>query len=84
MASVDARGISVRELAEALRSVDSRAVLVPPRILRRIVRGVLGLDRLMGQIPHRGGFAAPSAGALEYADVARSSSWSPVGPSPSG
>ncbi|HEY2158690.1 MAG TPA: hypothetical protein VGH33_23870, partial [Isosphaeraceae bacterium] len=67
MLSVEASGISVVELAAALRSVDPRAVLVPPRILRRVIRGVLGIDRLMGHIPHRGGFATSSARALEFA-----------------
>ncbi len=67
MASDEARGMSVVELAAALRSVDPRAVLVPPRILRRVIRGVLGVDRLVGHIPHRGGFAAASSLALEHA-----------------
>jgi hypothetical protein len=68
MPSVEARGISVVELAEALRSVDPRAVLVPPRILRRVIRGVLRIDRLMGHVPHRGGFATSSTSALLYAE----------------
>ncbi len=51
MASVEASGISVGELAHALRSVDPRVVLVPPRILRRVLRGVLGIDSPFGQCP---------------------------------
>ena len=68
MPSIEPRGITVVELADALRAADSRAVLVPPRILRRVIRGVLGIDRLMGHIPHRGGFATTSACALEFAE----------------
>ena len=68
MASVEARGISVGELAHALRSADPRVVLVPPRILRRVLRGVLGIDRLLGHVPHRVGLATDAAAALAHAD----------------
>ncbi len=68
MAIVEARGITVGELADALRSADPRVVLVPPRILRRVLRGVLGIDRLLGHVPHRGGFTTRTASALEHAE----------------
>lgn len=68
MSTVEARGITVGELADALRAADPRAVLVPARILRRVIRGVRGIDKFFEPIPHRGGFATSTAAALEHAE----------------
>jgi len=69
MAIVADRRLTAAELATALRSVDPRVVLVPPRILRRVIKGALGLGGLARQVPHRGGFATTAATALAHAEA---------------
>ncbi len=54
-------------LIRILRDVDSRVCLIPARVLRRVIRGIMGVGGL-GKIPHRGGFAERTEVVLRYAN----------------
>ncbi len=68
MATAEWQGVRVEELAEALRSVDPRIALVPPRVLRRVVKGVVDHGQFAWNVPHLEGFAAPGSSVLLYTD----------------
>lgn len=53
MADGGDRSIDVPELERLLRATDPAALLVPPRILRRVIKHDLGLARIGVHIPHR-------------------------------
>ncbi|MEW4570900.1 hypothetical protein AB1L88_23785 [Tautonia sp. JC769] len=47
------RGMSLEELKQAIRAADPNAVLVPPRILRRVIKHDRKMASLGLQVPHR-------------------------------
>jgi len=53
MAAVGDRPIDVAELERAVRGAEPGALLVPPRILRRVIKRDRGLTRVGLQVPHR-------------------------------
>src|SRR5581483_9839942 len=53
--------ISAPELERVLQSVDPRVVLVPPRLLRRVIKRVGGVPGLGLQVPHRKSFVCAAA-----------------------
>ena len=67
MESTEPRELSARELAHALRSVDPRVVLVPARVLRRIVRGTLQIRGFFRFVPHWDGLTIATESALNFA-----------------
>jgi hypothetical protein len=67
MESTEPRELSARELAHALRSVDPRVVLVPARVLRRIVRGTLQIRGFFRHVPHWDGLTIATESALNFA-----------------
>src|SRR5262245_22061299 len=52
-AAVGDRPIDVAALERALRGVEPAALLVAPRILRRVIKRDFGLTRVGLQVPHR-------------------------------
>src|SRR5438128_9473568 len=45
--------MTVTELQRVLRAADPAAVLVPPRVLERVIQQVLNLPNLLWVVPHR-------------------------------
>jgi hypothetical protein len=68
METVDRPPISTSDLALALRAVDARVVLVPARVLRRVIRGSLGIRGFFRHAPRWDGLAIATTTALLYAD----------------
>ena len=56
------------ELEEAVRSVEPSAWLIPPRVLRRVVRVHASLGGFAFRVPHSKTYVIPSAALLEIAD----------------
>jgi hypothetical protein len=65
--SHDAR-LSLSELEEALRSVEPAARLVPPRLLRRVIRVDASLGGFGFRVPHSKTYVVASAALLEIVD----------------
>jgi hypothetical protein len=59
--------VSSRELADLLRQVDPSALLVPPRILRRVIKQDRGLSGLGLQVPHRKSYVIKRDALLQIA-----------------
>ena len=68
MSSAPPSRLTFSELARRLRAVDSRVILVPGRIMRRIIRGRLRLPRLTWRVPHRKTYVIGSQRLLEIVD----------------
>ncbi len=64
------QGIGTEGLARALRAADPAAVLVAPRILRRVIKHDRKLTNLGLQVPHRKTYAVAAGSALEIVDRA--------------
>jgi len=62
------RPLDASQLERILQQVEPRAFLVPPRILRRLIKNHLGLGRLGVQVPHRDVYAVASKDLLEVVE----------------
>jgi hypothetical protein len=60
--------LSLPELEEAVRSVEPSALLVPSRVLRRVVRVHASLGGFGFRVPHSKTYVIPSPALLEIAD----------------
>ncbi|MCH8921874.1 MAG: hypothetical protein IIA67_01860 [Planctomycetes bacterium] len=60
--------LTFSELARRLRDVDAGAILVPGRIMRRIIRSRMQLPRLTWGVPHRKTYVIGSQRLLEIVD----------------
>src|SRR5579871_4163205 len=56
------------ELQQALRAADPAAVLVPPRVLERLIQGQNQLSTLFGQVPHRQSYVIDRPTLYRYVD----------------
>ncbi len=64
----DLRPLGLTELGQALAAVDPAALLVPPRILRRIIKRDRGLGGIGLQVPHRKSYVVSRERLLRFAD----------------
>jgi hypothetical protein len=65
-----ASGLTVADLEQALRNADPAALLVSPRILKRVIKRDRGLSRIGLQVPHRKNYLIPRDALLKIADRA--------------
>src|SRR5579884_3856331 len=56
------------ELQQALREADPAAVLVPHRVLERLIQGQNQLSTLFGQVPHRQSYVIDRPTLYRYVD----------------
>jgi hypothetical protein len=56
------------ELQQALRAAEPAAVLVPPRVLERLIQGQNQLSTLFGQVPHRQSYVIDRPSLYRYVD----------------
>jgi hypothetical protein len=56
------------ELQQALRAADPAAVLVPPRLLKRLIQEQNQLSTLFGQVPHRHSYVIDRPTLYRYVD----------------
>src|SRR5579883_3090523 len=56
------------ELQQALRAADPAAVLVPARVLERLIQGQNQLSALFGQVPHRKSYVIDRPTLYRYVD----------------
>jgi hypothetical protein len=56
------------ELQQALREADPAAVLVPPRVIERLIQGQNQLSYLFGQVPHRKCYVVDRATLYRHVD----------------
>jgi hypothetical protein len=68
MPASSATGLTVAELQQILRRTDPSALLVPPRILRRVIKRDRGLSGFGLQVPHRKAYLLSRSSLLAIAD----------------
>jgi hypothetical protein len=68
MSTAPALGLTVSDLESALTRVDPAVLLVPPRILRRVIKRDRGLTGLGLRVPHRKSYVLPCDHLLDIAD----------------
>jgi len=61
--------ITLRELERAVRAVDPAALLVPPRILRRVIKQNSRVPGFGLRVPHRKSYVVPRAALLALVDL---------------
>ena len=61
-------GLTVDELQRLLRQSDAAVLLVPPRILRRVIKLDRGLTGLGLQVPHHKSYVVPIVELLRVVD----------------
>src|SRR5438128_6035358 len=68
VATSEPQPLSVQELEGILRTVDPAVRLVPPRILRRVIRALGGCGGASFHVPHRKSFVCRGEQLLTVAD----------------
>src|SRR5262249_53276007 len=67
MPAISTAPLAIAELEQTLQAVDASALLVPPRILRRVIKQHSHPAALGLQVPHRKAYAIDRAALLEIA-----------------